>query len=482
VNDNRASRPTHSRNSSNPKLSEILVDHSAPKPNWKGNIPYDGYVSPPQIAKAYSLPASTGVGVKIGIIAPLGGGFLQSDLDKSFADLKSNGYFKSNQSAPIINTVLLDGVSGDFNDDPYDANVENTLDIYCIATMAPAAEITIYLGYDFAGLISRAVSDGCHILSISYGNNAEPGEPGIDPNNQPDTLEAALADAEAANVAVCVASGDSGAGRLNQSGDYQELGPSYPASSPQVISVGGTNLWLWLPTDYYKDWGYKIDDRYYESDDNKDNLFGPSWGGGGGISRVFSSPDFQTGLRYYPEEQNPNWVRSRVDEQGPGEPLTMRGYPDISAPMNGYILYYEGELWGVGGTSAAAPVMAGILARYQSLTGKQLSSTKYNKLFYSSGLAGFTELPAFYTTADWVMPGTGTTYVDGTPEGYYGTRGWDPVVGLGPIRGSSFYNLLRSKTRYPKINYGVRQFWGQMWPRPIIWGDTVGQKRPPWNK
>ena len=478
--DNRASiLPQYSHRPSNSKPSEILVDHSTPTSNWRGYVPYDGYVTPPQIAKTYQVPASTGAGVKIGIIAPLGGGFLQSDLNKSFADLKSNGYFTSSQTAPIINTVLLDGVSGDFNDDPYDANIENTLDIYCIATMAPAAEITIYFGYDFAGLIARAVSDECHILSISYAWPAEPGEPGIDPYWTGEDLEGVFAAAEAANIAICVASGDSGAGRTIDGN--VSLGVSYPSSSPQVISVGGTYLELWFPSDNPADFGFKVDDRYYETDDNSDEAFGPSWGGGGGISRVFSRPDFQTGLKYYPEAQNPNWVRSRVDEQGPGEPLTMRGIPDISAPMNGYVMYHNGQPISVGGTSAAAPVMAGILARYQSLTQKQLSSTKYNKLFYSSDLAGFNELPAGLGLGAWLVAGTGTTQVGGIPEGYYGIRGWDPVIGLGSIRGTSFYNSLRSRTRYPKINYGVRQYWGQMWPRPIIWGDTVGIRRPPWN-
>ena len=454
------------------------------KANWSGYLPFDGYLTPPQIAKAYNMPASTGAGVKVAIIAPLGGGFLQTDLAKDFTDLKANGYFPSSQAVPVIKKVFLDGTTGSFANDPYQANMENTLDIYCVATMAPSADITIYFCYDFGGGITRAISDGCDIITISYAYSVEPGDPTIDSNYWGEDFESIFAVAEAAGVAICVASGDSGAG-ANRAGTAA-LGVGYPSSSPSVISVGGTYLNLWFPSDNPTVYGAKVDERFYEGDDNSDPSFGASWGGGGGVSNVFALPDFQDGLSYLPVPAVPNG-----DDGYSAVKLTKRGIPDISAPMSGYVMYYSGNPVGVGGTSAAAPVMAGILARYQSLTGKRRSSRQYNKLFYSNSLNS-----AFYDRNSGIWT-EGVTQVAGVPTGYQAATGWDPLIGLGSPRCDVIYNIMRSKLLYPKLNNGIRPwgndngntdpvYWlkfypdgmadyfklnslptGQLWPRPL---------------
>jgi subtilase family serine protease len=410
--------------------SAQLIQHELPVADSltpQGLLPYPGYLTPPQIATAYGIPASTGAGVKIGIIAPLGGGFLQSDLNKCFVDLTGAGLIASGTPAPTIKKVLLDGVSGLFTDDPYNANMENTLDIYCIATLVPAADITIYLGLGFDGLISRAIADGCHILSISYAWNGEPGDAG----STVPSYESIFATAAAAKVAICCASGDSGA--TPTPGDTTvDIG--YPSGSPKVISVGGTKLVL-----------NTNNTRLSESDDNQDPSFGNTWGGGGGVSSVFSAPTWQTGLFYTPITNNVT---------GTPTALTMRGIPDISAPMNGYVLYYNGNGAGVGGTSASAPVMAGILARFQALTGKQRSSDEYNRLFYSNP-------SAFYD----IIVGTNNNVLT---SGYAGTQEWDAVTGLGPMVGDSFYKILTARNRFPKNNYGLRPTRGQIWPRTHV--------------
>ena len=398
--------------------------HAANSLAPQGILPYPGYLTPPQIATAYGIPASTGAGIKIGIIAPLGGGFLQGDLDKCFVDLTGAGLITAGTPAPIIKKVLLNGVSGSFTDDPYNANMENTLDIYCIATLVPAADITIYLGLSFDGLISRAIADGCHILSISYAWNGEPGDPG---GTVPD-YESIFATAAAAKVAICCASGDTGA---TTTANDTTVDIGYPSGSPGVISVGGTKLVL-----------NANNTRLSESDDNRDPSFGNTWGGGGGISSVFPAPSWQDRLYYTP-----------IVNHVTGSPtlLTMRGIPDISAPMNSYALYYNGAGAGVGGTSAAAPVMAGVLARFQALTGKQRSSEEYNRMFYSNP-------SAFYD----ITVGTNNNVLT---SGYAGTREWDAVTGLGPIVGDAFYRILTARARFPKNNYGLRPTRGQIWPR-----------------
>lgn len=388
-----------------------------------------GYLTPPQIVKAYGIPSSTGLGVKIGIIG-LGGGFYQSDLNSSFTDLRTAGLIPSTMATPTINQVLIDGATGSYSSNA-NASVENTADIYCAATTAPEADITIYIGVNtfssFQNLIDRAISDGCHIITISWGTT----------ENYGGFLESSLANATNAKIAVCVASGDWGSSFAG----VNSLEIYYPSSSPNVISVGGTNLTLGAG-----------DSRSAESDDNRNPLFGSGWGGGGGLSELFSLPSWQSGLYYTPI------VSSTI---GSPTALTVRGIPDISAPMNVYALYLNGTIGGVGGTSLAAPFMAGVLARYQQLTGIQRSSAEYNAIFYANP-------GAFYD----IIVGTNNTR---SVDGYAGTSGWDCVTGLGPPIGTTLYGLLRpiityptNNYRFPKNNYGSRPATGAVYPRRTV--------------
>jgi subtilase family serine protease len=141
----------------------IPVDLTSANPT---SILIPGYLTPPQIAKAYGLPAATGKGIKIGILS-FGGGFLQSDLDKSFADLVAGGWFPAGTKAPTIKQVLLDGQTGTFSISD-GVSGENTVDIYCTATIVPEADITLYIGGSWNTIFNRAVADGCHFISVSW--------------------------------------------------------------------------------------------------------------------------------------------------------------------------------------------------------------------------------------------------------------------------------------------------------------------------
>ena len=379
-----------------------------------------GYLTPPQIVKAYGIPSSTGLGVKIGIIS-LGGGWYQTDLNSSFTDLRTAGLIPSTTATPTINQVLLDGATGSYSSDTA-SSFENTVDIYCVATTVPAADITIYIGLNsftsFKNLIDRAISDGCHIISISWAGTERT------------SLESSLTNAASAKIAVCAASGDWGSSITGQT----SLKPCYPSSSPNVVSIGGTKLTLGTG-----------DSRSAESDDNRDSNFGSSWGGGGGLSTLFSLPSWQSGLYYTP-------IVGGVT--GSPTALTVRGVPDISAPMNRYALYVNGVASGAGGTSLAAPFMAGVLARYQQLTGIRRSSAEYNAIFY-------TNPSAFYD----ITVGTNNTLIT---DGYAGTTGWDCVTGLGPPVGTSLYTQLRPKLTFPKYNYRSRPTTGAVYPRRTV--------------
>jgi kumamolisin len=374
----------------------------------------NGQLNGPTIATAYSIPSATGLGVKIGIFS-FGGGFLQSDLNKSWADLQTAGLIPTKYTVPTVTQVLLDGQTGSFAGD-LGSSGENTVDIFCASTMAPQASITLYIGNSYASMMPRAISDGMHIITISWASN----EYNFD--------ESLFTNAANAKIAVLAASGDWGS-TVGTGGTT--VGLCYPASSPNVISVGGTKLTI-----------NSSNVRTAESDDNRDSSFGSTWGGGGGVSSIFARPTWQNGLSYTP-------VTSGVT--GSPTALPRRGAPDFSAAMNVYALYFNGSVSGYGGTSLSSPIMAGILARYLQLTGVRRSSADWNAIAYANP-------SAFYD----ITVGTNNTVLT---SGYAGTVGWDAVTGLGPPIGTSIYKPIHTGTTYPTYNYGFRGTSGPTYPR-----------------
>ena len=359
-------------------------------------LPQPGYLTPPQVATAYSIPGSTGAGMRVAIISA-GGGFQQSDLQQSFNSLYQAGLI-STTTAPTINQVLIDGATGVFSTTDGDLSFENTADIYAVATVVPAANITIYIGNGRTSLnncILSAVADHVDVITISYGYDESFG----------DFCSTGLAAAEASKIPVVACTGDYGSAVY--SNDYNKV-PQYPASSPKVIAVGGTHLVL--NTD---------NTRSSETAEINDARFSnfPGWGGGGGISTLFSAPGFQTGLTY----------TTYNTTTGTGTPtaLTMRGTPDISAAMNAYVLYYNNKLHWFGGTSVSAPFMAGVITRLKQITRVNAASVDWNTFFYS-------HRSAFYD----INTGNNATHI---ADGYAATTGWDAVTGLGVINGKLLY-------------------------------------------
>merc|ERR1712187_668533 len=108
-----------------------------------------------------------------------------------------------------------------------------------------------------------------------------------------------------------------------------------------------------------------------------------------------------------------------------------RGYPDIAAMGNNFLIYMEsmGGWSPVGGTSAATPTVAGVAAYLNDLaykkTGKPLGFL--NPLLYQM----HKEMPEAFTD---VTVGSNICTEDGcfaSCKGYKATKGWDPVTGLG---------------------------------------------------
>ena len=348
-------------------------------------------VTPTIISTAYNIPSNTASNVKVGIIS-LGGGWQPSDLQKSLANL-------SVTLTQSITSVLVDGAGNVFSTSDSNASLENTLDLYCVAGMAPGANIVLYTGQNsvtgFANVVNRAINENCDVISISWGTDEYYNTAGT-------FLETAFANAAAQGITICVATGDYGS---SSTITPRVLSVGYPASSPNVVAVGGTVL-------TYNTASYS---RVTET---------VSSSSGGGISTVFPVPSWQTGLTYQ------KYFTSN-SSYGPTTALTGRGVPDVSAPFETYVLWYNGTIANVAGTSASTPIIAGMFARYMSMNGGRRPVIDGIHPILYSNINAYSDLT------------TGTN-ADPLPQGYAANIGWDPVVGMGAPLGTVLYPMITS--------------------------------------
>jgi subtilase family serine protease len=167
-----------------------------------------------------------------------------------------------------------------------------------------------------------------------------------------------------------VSSGDSGADECGDGG----ITPSYPASSPGVVAVGGSTLNATTTT--------------YRSE--------TVWSGGGGSPSTF--------------EAKPSWQAGVLAG-------TKRGVPDVAFdadPNSGAKVIVNGSIAQIGGTSLAAPLFAGSWAR--------LLATHPSLTFAA---------PYLYQTL------TAADYHDvtsGSNGGETAAAGWDLATGFGSFR------------------------------------------------
>ncbi|HUD39196.1 MAG TPA: protease pro-enzyme activation domain-containing protein [Streptosporangiaceae bacterium] len=355
---------------------------SGPQPLWAT-----------QVAKAYDFPTDVnGSGEAIAIIE-LGGGFTSADVD---------GYFtKAGIATPNVIAVPVDSGS---NTPGGAADGEVLLDIEVSGSIAPGATIVVYFADSsdrgFVDAISQAAHDTVHapsVISISWGG----------PEDQWTTqarqsFEAALSDAAKLGVTVLCAAGDHGAG---DGANDNHAHVDYPASSPNIVACGGTTLTI------------GADGSPSEAAWNDQN----GWATGGGISEVFPVPSWQT------VTMPPN-----VNGGGPG-----RGVPDVcgNADINsGYYVLVDGQWNPVGGTSAVAPLYAGLTACLNQAQAKPVGALC--PTLYSSALAG-----AFHDvlTGDNTVP---QSQYGPAVTGYNAGPGWDACTGLGSINGTALRTAL----------------------------------------
>jgi kumamolisin len=284
----------------------------------------------PDLCAAYNWPGGLAGGGVIAVVE-LGGGWVQSDIDAFFQSI--------GQPSPQITDVSVDGTQNSPNQSvgsPDDPDYEVALDIqvagasYYAAT-GLAATIRVYWSQDIASAVELATSDGCDVCTISWGSDeANWG------NTAAEQMESAAQAATSAGMIVFAAAGDN---------DSSDGGPTpanvdCPSSCPHVVGCGGT---------------YKTASEETVWNDNPGQTSGE--GTGGGYSTIFPVQAFQIGAPLAPASTS----------YGSG-----RMVPDVAAdadPNTGYEIIVHGAQAVVGGTSADAPLFAGLFASFGTKLG-----------------------------------------------------------------------------------------------------------------
>ncbi|WP_419802016.1 S53 family peptidase [Mucilaginibacter sp.] len=334
-----------------------------------------------QLAKIYGFPTGvTGKGQCIGIIE-LGGGYKTADLTNYF---KSLGIKK-----PVVKAVSVDGGKNA----PTNANSadgEVLLDIEVAGAVAPEATIVVYFAPNtdqgFLDAITMAVHDTTNkpsVISISWGS-AEVNWTQQAMTNFNETFKAAAL----LGVTICVAAGDNGSGDGVTDG---KVHVDFPSSSPYALACGGTKL--------LTDGTGSITSEtvWHAASDSAT---------GGGVSDFFPVPDYQAGVN----------VPASLNTKFKG-----RGVPDVAGnadPSTGYKVLVDGQQFVIGGTSAVAPLMAGLLALINQKKGTA---------------AGFIN-PTLYANPNLCRDITdGDNKTTKTSTGYTAGKGWDACTGWGVL-------------------------------------------------
>ena len=360
--------------------------------------------SPDQIAKLYNFPSgATGKGQTIAILE-FGGGARLRDL---------RAYFKQlGIPMPLVKFVSVGRGKNSPTGNPNGSDGEVMLDIEVAGAVAPGAKIVVYFAPNasnrsFFRTINAAAHDNINqpsIISISWGGPEDSWT-----SSDMTSIDEALQAAAAMGISVFVASGDAGSTDIG-TGSVAHV--DFPASSPFSTACGGTSM--------VSTTGAITETVWNDS---------PTSGTGGGVSDVFDPPNYQMGLG-----------ASRLTSANPGARIG-RGVPDVAGnadPNTGYKVRVDGVNSVIGGTSAVAPLWAGLFALInEGLTTKGLPTAGFaNTLLYSVKMA------ASGAFRDITVGNNDTT---GKVGGYKAMPGWDACTGLGtPASGAQILDVIKS--------------------------------------
>jgi kumamolisin len=358
-----------------------------------------------QVASFYDFPANTdGTGQTIALIE-LGGGYTASDLSTYFSGLSLS-----------VPTVTVVGVDGGSNSPGSSSDGEVELDIEVAGAVAPKASIVVYFAPNTDQGFSDAISEAINatptpiVVSISWG-----GPESSWSSQSMSAMNEVIADAAALGTTVTVAAGDNGSS--DNPSSTSGVAVDFPASSPYSLACGGTTLIGNTATN-----AITSEVVWNEQASNEGAT-------GGGVSTVYAEPTWQTDAGVPASAAGGTGIGSA------GKPG--RGVPDVAGnadPVTGYQIVVDGQSEPVGGTSAVAPLWAGLIARLAQATGTKfglLQPLIYKGVTPGVAAAGFNDV------------------VKGSNGAYQAGPGWDACTGLGSPNGTALLSLLSPATTNP---------------------------------
>ena len=403
--------------------------HKQVRPNFTAT---DGshYLLPDDLATIYGLMPMYGYGYlgegqSIAIVG-------QSDIDPADIDAFRDAWGLPATRIRMVPTGNYPGV------DP-DGEVEADLDLEWAGAVARSAQLIFVYSddanysayYAIDNNFAPVISESFGLCEYQVGANRM-GLASFEPEAQK---------AGALGITWLVSSGDSGAAGCDDGVAVatQGMGVSLPASIPEVTAVGGTEFnegsgSYWSAGNGL--YGGSALSYIPETSWNDTVAMGNLASSGGGVSSIYPKPSWQA---------------------GPGVPGDgARDLPDISlaaaSAHDPYLVVSQGSVLGVGGTSAAAPSFAGMVALLNEYLVKNQVQSKtglgnINPKLYALAAAGASGVFHDVTTGSNIVPcQPGTPNCDTGQFGYKAGPGYDLVTGLGSV---DAYHLITTWSGLP---------------------------------
>jgi subtilase family serine protease len=410
--------------------------------------PYGGYWGY-DLKQAYQFPAfgspaahkADGAGQTIGIV-------MSSPPNPK--DLQS--YF-AQEKLPVPNVSLSPVLGGSKFSKRNGGSFEVDLDVQQSTAMAPDASVVVYDMPDlsdqsvFAAYTQVAEADQVDVVSGSFGGCELAYTPaynnGVNLTGVLRALDDLFVQTESEGITTIFSSGDNGGLDCPSPAYFEDPGAGtttpfvkgveFPADSPNVVAVGGTNL----KTTYSPG---SDASNYVSENAEADTLVpydpyglgnlasGGYWGSGGGFSAVFAPPSWQKAIGI------------KKGRSVPDVALHMGGCPGGISLVCGLedsydFEYFAGKLVGVIGTSASAPDFAGTVALLDQVDKSRMGNVDpMLYAFGSSQRAGTLPYPVFHDD----IPGFNGYYDTGYTQNGGRSAAFDQVLGNGTLIAKDF--------------------------------------------
>ncbi|MGA2535853.1 MAG: protease pro-enzyme activation domain-containing protein [Terracidiphilus sp.] len=441
-----------------PKSHAVFGKNARVKPAFTSSQTGEVFFAPPDIKTVYDInplynAGITGTGQAIALVG-------QSEIQLSDIEAFQNAAGLTVKDP----TQVLVPNTGDAAINPVSTGdeAESDLDIEWSGAIAPGATIQFVFtgnssnsGGAFQSIQYAIDQDLAPIISSSYGDCE------ADLGGQ--TLETFFEQAATQGQTVMAAAGDDGStdcfGDTDLTTAQQEaLGVDYPGSSPNVTSMGGTEISATADNGDYLTAG----DGYWSAPGSSDTVstalqYIPeiAWNddaancgqsdclssGGGGASSLFTKPSWQTGvpgipadgkrdvpdLALYASPSNPGYLFCSSDPETGITGSCANGFRDANSEY----------LTIAGGTSFDAPIFSGILALINQNSGYTEGQGLINPTLYTLASNSATYAAAFHDITTGNNDCTAGSADCSGAIGFSAGTGYDQVTGLGSVDAAS---------------------------------------------